>query len=109
MKVDQLAMSIERLRMVKNRSKRQVSINYKNYDLKILWRDLSEEAEMLLEIYSVVDIKNNDLIMKLYDKECQLYFKMKVLLDKDNFVLDELKERFKVIDTIKMSKIRKDI
>lgn len=105
MKVEQLVASIQRLQMVKNRSKLKASIYNKNKEIKFLWRDLSSEANELLAMYNNADIKDTELINKLYDQEWQLYVKMKVLNDKYNLGVNSLAERFKEIEGLKMSEI----
>ena len=59
MKVNQLVASIQRLQMVKNRSKLKTSIYIKNKEIKFLWRDLYNTANELLEIYNNINIKDN--------------------------------------------------
>lgn len=103
MKVEQLVASVKRLQMVKNRSKLKASIYKETKEIKFLWRDLSFEANELLEVYNNTDIKDTELINNIYDKEWQLYAKMKVLNDKYNLGIDSIEERFKTIDTLKMS------
>jgi hypothetical protein len=92
--------------MVKNRSKLKASMCKKDEKLKSLWCDISNIANELLEIYNNVDIKDNELINKLYDQEWIVYAKMKVLNDKYNLGIDNIYERFKAIEGIKMSEIR---
>ena len=108
MKVEQLVASIQRLQMVKNRSKLKASIYKGNKEVKILWRDLSSEANELLDMYNNSDIKDTELINKLYDQEWQLYAKMKVLNDKYSLGVNNLVERFKAIEEFKMSEIMEE-
>jgi len=105
MKVNQLVASVQRLQMVKNRSKLKASMYNKDEKLKNLWCDISDMANELLEIYNNIDIKDNELINKLYDQEWQLYAKMKVLNNKYNLGIDNVDERFQAIDELKMSEI----
>jgi len=108
MKVAQLVASIQRLQMVTHRSKLKASVYNKDEKLKTLWLELSDMANELLEIYNNIDIKDNELINKLYDQEWQLYAKMKVLNNKYNLGIDNVEERFKAIEELKMSEIRED-
>jgi hypothetical protein len=108
MKVSELVASIQRLKMVKNKSKLKASIYNKDKHIKELWYDISNIANELLEIYNNIDIENTELIKKLYDQEWQLYAKMKVLNDKYNLGLNNVAERFKEIDKLKMSEIMED-
>jgi hypothetical protein len=108
MKINQLVASVQRLQMVKNRSKLKASMYNKDEKLKTLWHDISNIADELLEIYNNIDIEDNELINKLYDQEWQVYAKMKILNDKYNLGLDTVDERFKAIEGIKMSKIREE-
>jgi hypothetical protein len=108
MKIEQLVASVQRLQMVKNRSKLKASVYNKDEKLKTLWSDISNITNELLEIYNNIDIKDNELINKLYDQEWQLYAKMKILNNKYNLEIDNVDERFKVIEGIKMSEIRED-
>lgn len=105
MKVNQLVASVQRLQMVKNRSKLKASMNHKNEKLKILWINLSKEAGELLEKYNNTYMCEYYDVIELYNKEWQLYLKMKVLNDKYNLGINNLAERFKAIDELKMSEI----
>lgn len=103
MKVDQLLASVKRLQMVKNRSKLKASMSHKNDELKTLWLNLSKEASELLEKFNNTYMCEYYDIIELYNKEWQLYLKMKVLNNKYGSSMDNLDEKFKVIDTLKMS------
>jgi hypothetical protein len=108
MKINQLVASVQRLQMVKNKSKYKASMYKKDEKLKTLWHDISNIADELLEIYNNIDIKDNESINKLYNQEWQVYAKMKILNDKYNLGIDNVEERFKAIERIQMSKIRED-
>jgi hypothetical protein len=82
MKVEQLVASVQRLSMIKNKSKLKASMNYKNEELKTLWLNLSKEARELLDIYNKVDIYDKQ-IADCYNKEWLLYAKLKTLNNKD--------------------------
>ena len=77
MKVNQLVASVQRLQMVKNKSMYRASMNHENENLKQLWLGLSKEASKLLEIYNNADSSDGKQIVELYNKEWQLYLKIK--------------------------------
>jgi hypothetical protein len=108
MKVDQLVASVQRLQMVKNRSKLKASMNHKNEELKALWLNLSKEASELLEKYNNTYMCEYYDVIELYNKEWQLYLKMKLLNNKYGSSMDNIDEKFKVIEGIKMSEINYD-
>ena len=104
MKVEQLVASVQRLQMVKNRSKLKASMSHKNDELKTLWLNLSKEASELLEKYNNTYMCDYYDVIELYNKEWQLYLKMKLLNNKYGSDMSNLDEKFKVIETIKLSK-----
>ena len=82
MKVNKIVSSFQRLNMVKNKSKYKASVNNKNEEIKEKWLKLSYEASELLEEYKIADSSNENSIVQLYNKEWELYLKMKELINK---------------------------
>lgn len=80
--VHQLVSSIQRLNMVKTKSKYKASIYHEYNDIKTEWLILSQEASELLEGYNNADFTNEYLIKEYYEQEWILYIRMKILNDK---------------------------
>jgi hypothetical protein len=80
--VHQLVSSIQRLNMVKTKSKHKASIYHEYDNIKTEWLNLSHEASELLEGYNNADFTNGYLIKEYYEQERILYIKMKILNEK---------------------------
>lgn len=82
MKINKIVSSFQRLSMINNKSKYKASVNNQNEEIKAQWLKLSHEASELLEEYKIADTSDENSIVQLYNKEWELYLKMKELINK---------------------------